>query len=497
MTICERIQGFIEQAIKEGIIDDRDQYYLRNRLLALFQQEDFEQIPVTQDLPLLSWTDLMIEWAVSHQVIEDLMYQKDQLMAAIMDLVTPYPSVINDVFWKKYRQEPHLATDYFYRLSQMNDYIKTRSIAKNVFFKAPSRYGELDITINLSKPEKDPKQIALEKNTTSTNYPSCALCMENEGYKGRINHAARQNHRMIRFELKGNAYAFQYSPYQYYQEHSIILNESHVPMVIDRRCFENLLAVTEILPHYFAGSNADLPIVGGSILSHDHYQAGNYSFPMDRAQAYHSVDVPGFSEVDVELVDWPMSVIRLRADKQGILIDLAELILEKWKEYSNPELDIISSTNDESHNTITPIARRRGNLYELDLVLRNNRTNDTYPSGIFHPHPDVQHIKKENIGLIEVLGLAILPPRLVGAINQIKTYLLGEQALTCVESIHQTWALSLKEKFASSDKTIDIFMQHELGLVYQEILEHAGVFKRDAQGEAGFKCFMDSLIVED
>lgn len=496
MILSELINGFIHQAISDELLDKQDEFYIRNRLLAIFQEDFYENVQCENQCDLLEWVDQLIEYAINKGLIEAIDYQKDQLMTQIMDLLTPYPSQINAEFWRKYRHDPESATDYFYHLSQVNDYIKTRAIAKNIFFKAPSPYGDLDITINLSKPEKDPKQIELEKYAIKGDYPSCALCMENEGYKGRINHAARQNHRLIQLELKGKPYGLQYSPYQYYQEHSIVLNKDHEPMVINRKCFENLVALTELFPHYFAGSNADLPIVGGSILSHDHYQAGKYVFPMEKAQAFRTIEVPGYEDVILELVDWPMTAIRLRSDHQGLLIDLAERILETWKQYSDESLDIIAMTDNVAHNTITPIARRRNKDYELDLVLRNNRTNEQYPAGIFHPHAEVQHIKKENIGLIEVMGLAILPGRLVEELDQVKAYLLEIIKLEAVNPIHQSWAEELKERSPKDVNLVDQFIESEIGKVYATILEHAGVFKRTPEGEAGLLRFIDQVIAE-
>src|SRR5699024_921894 len=366
-----------------------------------------------EDIPdLLDSMDEMIDYAIRNGIIENYQYARDIYEAKIMNLVTPLPSVVNEEFWKKYEEDKELATDYFYKLSQKNDYIKTRNIAKNIFFETSSPYGNLEITINLSKPEKDPKEIAAMRQNNSTNYPKCALCLENEGYKGHSNHAARANHRVVRMDLQGETYGMQYSPYVYYNEHSIFLSEVHKPMVVDQKAIENLLEIIDILPHYFVGSNADLPIVGGSILSHDHYQGGCYQFPIEEAKTVEDLNLVEYPNVKASIVKWPLSIIRLQAKNKEELVETLIHIMDIWEHYSDEEYAIISHTNGTRHNTITPIARFNEGMYEMDVVLRNNRTTEEYPDGIFHPHPDVHHIKKENIGLIEVMGLAILPPRL-------------------------------------------------------------------------------------
>ena len=379
-------------------------------------------------------------------------------------------------------------------MSRANDYIKTRHIAKNIAFNAASDYGDLQITINLSKPEKDPKDIAAAKLAKPSHYPKCLLCMQNEGYRGRSNHPARQNHRLIRLSLGGGAYGMQYSPYVYYNEHSIFLNQEHVPMKVDRACFEHLLDIIEVLPHYFAGSNADLPIVGGSILSHDHYQGGRHTFPMDQAPAYETASLSAFPDLSVELVKWPLSVIRLRSQDKAPLADAATALLDFWRGYSDESCDILAFSGETPHNTITPIARRRDGAYELDLVLRNNRTSETYPDGLFHPHPDVQHIKKENIGLIEVMGLAILPPRLVGELATIKDFLLGRASLDQVADYHQSWAQGLAASHPDvTPDRVDSLLQAAVGAKFARVLEDAGVYKQTPEGRAGLRRFLDAF----
>ncbi|UUX35439.1 UDP-glucose--hexose-1-phosphate uridylyltransferase [Fundicoccus culcitae] len=498
MPISQTIQQFVDLAIAENKLPALDKIYVTNRLLALLHLSDYAPTEQRQNAySLLELMDLMIAYAIEQKIIEDALSEKEQMEAAIMDLLTPTPSHLNEIFWQTYQKSPIEATDYFYALSQNNDYIKTRNIARNIGFTTSSKYGDLEITINLSKPEKDPKEIAKARHIVSSNYPQCALCMENEGYQGRINHPARQNHRIIRFDLEGEVYGLQYSPYVYYNEHSIFLNERHIPMKVDRKCFNNLLSIVEIFPHYFVGSNADLPIVGGSILSHDHYQGGHYTFPMEKAQPYASTKLTAFPTIEVELVHWPLSVIRLRSANKHELVEASDIILKHWRQYSDASLDILAYSQDVPHNTITPIARNKGDQFEMDLVLRNNRTTTEFPDGIFHPHQDVQHIKKENIGLIEVMGLAILPPRLVEELATIEQYILDNATLDEVAPIHQEWAKSLKEEWIlaneNSGLTVDQFIKAGVGQKFERVLEDAGVFKLDASGRAGLYRFIESV----
>lgn len=492
MSISQLIYGFIHQAIDDQLLEAIDELYVRNRLLALFNQSEYRDEAESGDRrPLLDWLDDLVEYGVTHQIIDDTQSDRDILEASVMDLLMPKPSDLNHEFWHLYAENPEVATDYFYQLSKQSNYIKTREIAKNVAFTGETKYGNLQITINLSKPEKDPVEIAKAKSMPQVNYPKCALCMENEGYRGHINHAARQNHRIIRMDLDNGLYGFQYSPYLYYNEHSIFLSDKHEPMVIDLKCFDNLLEIIEIFPHYFVGSNADLPGVGGSILTHDHYQGGRQVFPMDQAEVIDVVAVNHHDEVECELLKWPMSVIRLRSADKDQLLDAANQILQAWRQYDDPDNDVYAET-DQPHNTVTPIARRKGEQFELDLVLRNNRTTEELPLGIFHPHPDVHHIKKENIGLIEVMGLAILPPRLLAEVETIKQYLLGEVALDEVKVYHQTWAESLKADYAD-DVEVSDFIQQGIVKKFERVLEDAGVYKQTEQGLTGLKQFIESV----
>ena len=368
-----------------------------------------------------------------------------------------------------------------------------KAIAKNIAYRVPSDYGELEITINLSKPEKDPKEIAAAKLVKSSNYPQCQLCMENEGYHGRVNHPARSNHRIIRFDISGQEWGFQYSPYAYFNEHCIFLDSQHRPMAISRKTFERLLTIVETFPGYFAGSNADLPIVGGSILTHDHYQGGRHTFPMERAPVEESFTIEGFEAVSLGIVNWPMSVLRLQSDDKAQLIALADNILESWRSYSDPAVQVLASSNGEPHHTITPIARIRDGHYELDLVLRDNQTSPEHPDGIYHPHADVQHIKKENIGLIEVMGLAILPPRLKEELKLVQRYLLGQ--VDGVAKYHQEWADDLKTQHPdlSSEEESQEVVRVSVGNIFARVLEDAGVYKRTEEGQAAFRRFVTSL----
>jgi UDPglucose--hexose-1-phosphate uridylyltransferase len=399
---------------------------------------------------------------------------------------------VNAYFAQYYSKDPVQATDYFFKLSKDNDYIKTREIARNIIFPAKTEYGELEITINLSKPEKDPKWIAAERKLKKVGYPECMLCMENEGYKGRLNYPARTNHRIIRMNLDGESWGFQYSPYAYYDEHCIILSEEHRPMKITKATFQRLLKITEVLPHYFVGSNADLPIVGGSILSHDHYQGGRHTFPMAVAEMERTIELSAFPTVTAGIVKWPMSVIRLQGKSQRDLVEAAQMIFEKWQVYSDDALQITAASEDGTpHHTITPIARRKEGLFEIDLVLRDNNVSEEFPEGIFHPHPDVQHIKKENVGLIEVMGLAVLPPRLEPELKEVEKYLLNEA--NEIAEYHVAWADELKRVNTITQENVTEVVQKAVGAAFARVLEDAGVFKRDVEGQEGFTRFINTL----
>ena len=488
MTLVER---FVTKVIAESTFEELDRIYLTNRVLALVGDGALE-VKTDQD-NLIELKDQLVEEAVRLETIEDSQAAREILGADLMDLVTPCPSQVNRDFWTTYAQSPEQAIADFYQLSQKNDYIKLKAIAKNIAYRIPSDYGELEITINLSKPEKDPKEIAAAKLVKSSNYPQCQLCMENEGYHGRVNHPARSNHRIIRFNISGQEWGFQYSPYAYFNEHCIFLDSQHRPMAISRQSFERLLAILEQFPGYFAGSNADLPIVGGSILTHDHYQGGRHVFPMEVAPLQKSFTFEGFESVRAGIVQWPMSVIRLTSDSKDDLTNLAEKILLAWRQYSDPSVQILAESNGTPHHTITPIARKRDGQFELDLVLRDNQTSPEHPDGIYHPHKDVQHIKKENIGLIEVMGLAILPPRLKEEVEQVASYLVGDG--DTVVSYHQEWADKLKAQhpdLKDKEKALEI-VKDSVGTIFARVLEDAGVYKQTEQGQAAFIRFVEQV----
>ena len=487
------VETFVTKVIAESTFEELDRIYLTNRVLAMVGDGVLE-VKTDQD-NLIDLKDQLVEEAVRLETIEDSQAAREILGADLMDLVTPCPRQVNRDFWATYAQSPEQAIADFYQLSQKNDYIKLKAIAKNIAYRVPSDYGELEITINLSKPEKDPKEIAAAKLVKSSNYPQCQLCMENEGYHGRVNHPARSNHRIIRFDISGQEWGFQYSPYAYFNEHCIFLDSQHRPMAISRQSFERLLAIVEQFPGYFAGSNADLPIVGGSILTHDHYQGGRHVFPMEVAPLQKSFTFEGFESVKAGIVQWPMSVIRLNSDSKDDLTNLAEKILLAWRRYSDPSVQVLAESNGTLHHTITPIARKRDGQFELDLVLRDNQTSPEHPDGIYHPHKDVQHIKKENIGLIEVMGLAILPPRLKEEVEQVAAYLVGEEV--SVATYHQEWADELKEsnpRLTDKDHALEI-VQESVGKIFARVLEDAGVYKQTEEGQAAFMRFVEQVGV--
>lgn len=490
MTLVEK---FVTKVIAESSFEELDRIYLTNRVLALVGDGVLE-VESDQD-NLIELKDQLVEEAVRLETIEDSQAAREILGTDLMDLVTPCPSQVNRDFWDTYAQSPEQAIADFYQLSQKNDYIKLKAIAKNIAYRVPSDYGELEITINLSKPEKDPKEIAAAKLVKSSNYPQCQLCMENEGYHGRVNHPARSNHRIIRFDISGQEWGFQYSPYAYFNEHCIFLDSKHRPMAISRQSFGRLLAIVEQFPGYFAGSNADLPIVGGSILTHDHYQGGRHVFPMEVAPIQKNFTFAGFETVKAGIVQWPMSVIRLTSVSKDDLTELADKILRAWRQYSDPSVQVLAESNGTPHHTITPIARKRDGQFELDLVLRDNQISPEHPDGIYHPHKDVQHIKKENIGLIEVMGLAILPPRLKEEVEQVAAYLVGEEV--SVATYHQEWADELKEsnpRLTDKDHALEI-VQESVGKIFARVLEDAGVYKQTEEGQAAFMRFVEQVGV--
>lgn len=494
VTISQTIADFVSLAIANGGYMELDRLYLQNRVLGLIGEEALEK--VQPSATLAQPEELMatlVEVARKNKVFGPTSAEEDMFTAQLADLMTPPPSVVNALFAQHYHHSPKEATDYFFNLSKANDYIKTKAIAKNIQFPAKTSYGDLEITINLSKPEKDPKEIAKAKLQPSVGYPKCLLCMENEGYKGRMNHPARTNHRIIRLNLAGESWGFQYSPYAYYNEHCIILAEEHRPMKISRETFARLLKIIDVFPHYFVGSNADLPIVGGSILSHDHYQGGRHEFPMAKAPEEKTYSWQTFPEVSLGKVRWPMSVLRLRSKDQEKLVQAADYIFHAWENYSVPELSIVAyDEKGTRHHTVTPIARKVGEEFELDLVLRDNNVSKEFPDGIFHPHPDVQHIKKENIGLIEVMGLAVLPPRLKEELKEVEKFLLGKE--NAMKDMHRTWAEEIlaTEQDITSENVTEI-IQVAVGQVFARVLEDAGVFKRDQQGQQAFDKFIATL----
>lgn len=484
------LDAFITEVISESSFEEMDRIYLTNRVLARVGDGVLEVETELDDL--IDIKDQLVEEAVRLETIEDSQTAREILGAELMNFITPAPSQLNRDFWTTYASNPEQAVADFYQLSQKNDYIKVKAIAKNIAFKAPTEYGDLEITINLSKPEKDPKEIAAAKKAKNSNYPACQLCMENEGYQGRLDHPARANHRIIRFDLAGQEWGFQYSPYAYFNEHCIFLHSQHLPMSISQLTFERLLDIVETFPGYFAGSNADLPIVGGSILTHDHYQGGRHTFPMEIAELDCSFTFSGFDEVEAGIVKWPMSVLRLKSSDKAAFIELSDTILQKWRAYSDPTVQILAESNGEQHHTITPIARRKKGKFELDLVLRDNQTSKEHPDGIYHPHQDVQHIKKENIGLIEVMGLAILPPRLKNELKEVEEFLLGQREE--VAPYHQAWADQLKAHHPDATlESAQTIVRASVGRIFKRVLEDAGVYKRTKEGQAAFMRFIESI----
>lgn len=500
INIYSEIKKLIKYALNKGLIEEEDIVYSRNLLLEVLGLEDYHEVELPEE-QLESLTLILnniLSWAYEAGVLDyNTPVYRDLLDTKIMNCFMPRPSEVVSRFYEKYKEAPQKATEYYYGLSRASNYIRTDRVAKNVVWKTSTKYGDLDITINLSKPEKDPKAIAAAKNAKKASYPKCLLCRENEGYMGRVNHPARHNHRIIPLTLKGEEWFLQYSPYVYYNEHSIIFKGKHEPMKISKESFDRLLEFTGKFPHYFIGSNADLPIVGGSILSHDHFQGGNYEFPMAKAPIEKKFKFRGYPRIEAGIVKWPMSVIRLRGENRHEVSKLADLILNKWQNYSDKEVEVVSHTDDVMHNTVTPIARRRGKLFELDITLRNNRTSDQYPLGIFHPHNEVHHIKKENIGLIEVMGLAVLPARLKNELESLSNYLLNPNLnIEKDESLkkHLNWFKCLKEKHQNiNTSNVNEILKEEVGKKFRTVLEHAGVFKCDEIGRKAFVRFLISI----
>jgi UDPglucose--hexose-1-phosphate uridylyltransferase len=502
MNINVQIERLINYGLKKGLLGKWDVLVARNFILDILGLSEFEAV-IIKDEDLDTPTEILdeiLDWAYENKVLEEnTVTYRELLDTKIMACLMPRQSEVVDKFYSLAEKEGIKAsTEYYYKLSKASNYIRTESVAKNLHWYAYTEYGELEITINLSKPEKDPKAIAAARNMKQSSYPKCLLCKENAGYAGRINHPARQTHRIIPLELRNEQWYLQYSPYVYYNEHSIIFSGEHVPMKISKKSFDMLLEFTEKFPHYFIGSNADLPIVGGSILTHDHFQGGNYEFAMAKAPVETKVNFDKYPGVEAGIVKWPMSVIRMRSKDRAELSELGDEILEKWRAYTDESLGIFAKT-DEPHNTVTPIARRRGEYFELDLVLRNNRTSEEHPLGIFHPHSEVHNIKKENIGLIEVMGLAVLPGRLKEELKTLGEALLKEDYIEEIEKDeeivkHLNWAKLIKEKYSELDRNnVNEVLKKEVALVFSKVLEDAGVYKRDGQGKLGFLRFIESV----
>lgn len=505
--IYELINKLVEYAETAGLIEKEDRDYTTNQLLDLFQLEEYKEREViteqkaevitNQNFDLESTLSSLMDYAFEQGIMkENSIAYRDLFDTKIMGILVPRPSTVTDKFYQLYTKSPVEATDFYYKFSQDTDYIRRYRIKKDIKWSTPTQYGDIDITINLSKPEKDPKAIAAAKLAKQSGYPKCLLCKENVGYAGRLDHPARQNHRIIPVTINGQAWGFQYSPYVYYNEHCIVFNNEHIPMQIDKAAFRKLLDFVIQFPHYFVGSNADLPIVGGSILSHDHFQGGNYDFAMAKAPVETKFTATGFEDIEAGIVKWPMSVIRLRSKSDERLVELADIILNKWRAYSDEAAGIYAETKGEPHNTITPIARKRDGSYELDLVLRNNLTTEEHPLGVFHPHAELHHIKKENIGLIEVMGLAILPARLKEEMELLKEYLLEGKDLRSNEMLvkHADWADEFVPTYQSiSSDNVDEIIQNEVGKVFSTVLEHAGVYKRTPEGREAFERFINTL----
>ena len=491
------IAALAAYGLKTGLITADDRIFAINSILAALGLDDYEEPENIPDMELEEILKGLLDFACSKNIIPDGIAYRDLFDTKLMACLTPRPSEVIARFKADYAVSPVTATDNYYKLSRDTDYIRRYRIAKDIKWKTETEYGELDITINLSKPEKDPKAIAAAKNAKQSGYPKCLLCPENVGYAGRLNHPARQNHRIIPVDICGEPWGFQYSPYVYYNEHCILFNTKHTPMVIDKKAFEKLFDFVSKFPHYFIGSNADLPIVGGSILSHEHFQGGNYTFAMAKANIEKEYKIKGFEDVTVGRVKWPMSVIRLRSADTGRLVELADIILTKWRGYTDEAAFIFAETDGEPHNTITPIARRNGDMYELDLVLRNNITTEEHPLGVYHPHAELHHIKKENIGLIEVMGLAVLPARLKNEMQQLADVLVtkGVSAVRSdpVLEKHADWAEEFCSRRTVNADNVHEVIRDEIGKVFAKVLEHAGVYKRTPEGEAAFDRFVEYL----
>ena len=495
--LSENIKKLVEYGVQAGLVPECERIYTTNLLLEMFCEDSYEDIEIDgEDIELEEVLKNLLDEAVSRGIIEDSIVYRDLFDTRLMNCLMPRPSQVQKSFWEKYEKSPKEATEYFYKLSQDSDYIRRYRVKKDMKWKVDSPYGEIDITVNLSKPEKDPKAIAAAKNAKASSYPKCLLCMENEGYAGRVNHPARENHRIIPITVNDSEWGFQYSPYVYYNEHCIVFNGQHTPMKIEKAAFVKLFDFVKLFPHYFLGSNADLPIVGGSILSPDHFQGGHYTFAMAKAPIEREVTVPGYEDVEAGIVKWPLSVLRIRSKDEKRLIELADHILGKWRGYTDEAAFIFAETDGEPHNTITPIARKVGEVFELDLTLRNNITTEEHPLGVYHPHAKRHHIKKENIGLIEVMGLAVLPSRLKEEIELLAEYITEGKDIRSNEKIekHAEWAEAFLAEYdnVTKENMTDI-LKKEIGNVFVEVLEDAGVYKCTEEGREAFMRFVKTL----
>ena len=493
------LSALVRYGLDTGLIEDCDKTYVTNRLLEILKLGAFAAPEAVPSLPLEEILGGLLDDAVERGVCGGDTTSRDLFDTKLMGALTPMPHEVRAKFAALYAESPEKATDWYYKFSQDTDYIRRYRIRKDMRWKTATEYGDLDITINLSKPEKDPKAIAAAKAAPQTGYPKCLLCPENEGYAGRMNHPARQNHRIIPMHIGGCDWFLQYSPYVYYNEHCIAFNGAHTPMVIDRATFAKLLEFVTLFPHYFIGSNADLPIVGGSILSHEHFQGGHYCFAMEKAPVETEVSFRGFEDVRAGIVKWPMSVLRLDGPDPERLCDLADKILNSWRAYTDESAFLFAETDGVPHSTITPIARRRGADYELDLVLRNNITTAEHPLGVYHPHAELHHIKKENIGLIEVMGLAVLPARLKGELAALETAILENRDLRQDEVLakHADWVDELRKNYVFTAENVTEILHREVGKVFARVLEHAGVYKRTPEGRTAFLRFVEHVNQED
>ena len=497
LKLYENIKKLVQYGIDTGLTPECERIYTTNLLLDLMRENSYEDVACDlSDIVLEDVLHDLLDEACSRGIIEDDITSRDLFDTKLMNALLPRPAQVQQTFREQYEISPEAATAYYYKFSQDSDYIRRYRIKKDQKWTVDTAYGTLDITINLSKPEKDPKAIAAARNSAASSYPKCQLCMENEGYAGRADHPARENHRIILITINDSDWGFQYSPYVYYNEHCIVFNGEHTPMKIERNTFVKLFDFIKLFPHYFLGSNADLPIVGGSILSHDHFQGGHYTFAMAKAPVIRSFTVKGYEDVTAGIVKWPLSVIRLQCADESRIIDLADHILRTWRGYTDPDAFIFAGTDRQPHNTITPIARKRGDLYELDLTLRNNITTEEHPLGVYHPHAALHHIKKENIGLIEVMGLAVLPARLKSELELLKEYILEGKDIRSNDSIekHADWVDEFLPNYPEINASnVEEILQQEVGKVFCQVLEDAGVYKCTPEGMEAFERFTNTL----